>query len=54
MSCNHDWFDHYMMYSAMSGRNKGGRGSGDFDVLCVIIAIGGAIYIILNLLAGTF
>ena len=23
--CDHDWFDHYMMYSAMSS-NKGGGG----------------------------
>ena len=25
--CEHDWFDHYMMYNMMS--NGGGKGSGD-------------------------
>lgn len=23
--CDHDWFDHYMMYSAMSSNKGGGR-----------------------------
>lgn len=32
--CDHDWFDHYMMYSAMSS-NKGG---GD-DLGCLLLMI---------------
>ncbi len=33
--CDHDWFDHYMMYSAMSS-NKGG--GDDWGCLLIILA----------------
>ena len=39
MSCNHDWFDHYMMYSAMSGGNKGGD---DWGCLIILLEAAGA------------
>ena len=41
--CNHDWFDHYVMYSAMSS-NKG-RGD-DWGCLILILEAAGGTFII--------
>ena len=41
--CNHDWFDHYVMYSAMS-RNKGG--GDDWGCLILILEAAGGTFII--------
>ena len=40
--CDHDWCDHYMMYSAMSSNNSG---SGDWGCLLLMLeeAVGGTI-----------
>ena len=39
--CDHDWFDYYMMYSAMSSNDSGG---GDWGCLLLLIeAAGGTI-----------
>lgn len=39
--CDYDWFDHYMMYSAMSSNNSGG---GDWECLLLMLeAVGGTI-----------
>ena len=32
--CDHDWFDHYMMYSAMNSNNSGG---GDWGCLLLML-----------------
>ena len=37
--CEHDWFDHYMMYNMMS--NGGGKGSG--EAFCLLIAGSGTL-----------
>lgn len=39
--CDHDWFDHYMMYSAMSSNKGGGDAWG--CLLLMIEAAGGTI-----------
>lgn len=39
--CDHDWFDHYMMYNMMS--NGGGKGSG--EAFWLLIAGGIGLYI---------
>ena len=36
--CDHDWFDHYMMYNMMS--NGGGKGSGEAFWLLIAGGIG--------------
>ena len=39
--CDHDWFEHYMMYSAMNSNNSGG---GDWGCLLLMLeAVGGTI-----------
>lgn len=49
--CEHDWFDHYMMYSMMS--NGGGKGSGEAS--CLLIAGGLGLYVLAtNVLCALF
>ena len=46
--CDHDWFDHYMMYSMMS--NKGGGNIGCGPIL-TLIGLGLMVFSILNYIA---
>ena len=46
--CDHDWFDHYMMYNMMS--NGGGKGSG--EAFWLLIAGGIGLYLLANVLAA--
>ena len=48
--CEHDWFDHYMMYNMMS--NGGGKGSG--EAFCLLIAGGLGLYVLANVLCALF
>ena len=46
--CDHDWFDHYMMYNMMS--NGGGKGSGEAFWLLITGGIG--LYLLASALAA--
>ena len=46
--CDHDWFDHYMMYNMMS--NGGGKGSG--EAFWLLIAGGIGLYLLASALAA--
>ena len=45
--CDHDWFDHYMMYSAMSSTNSG---SGDWGCLLLMLEAVGETIVMLTIL----
>lgn len=47
--CDHDWFDHYMMYSMMSNKN-GGSNIGCGPIL-TLIGLGLMVFSILNYIA---
>lgn len=36
--CDHDWFDHYMMYSMMNNTGNTGGGGNDWGCLLIILA----------------
>jgi hypothetical protein len=36
--CDHDWFDHYMMYSMMNNTGNAGGGGNDWGCLMIILA----------------
>lgn len=40
---DHDWFDHYMMYSMMN--NSGGTGGGGGDWGCLLLILAGILFI---------
>ena len=46
--CDHDWFDHHMMYNMMS--NGGGKGSG--EAFWLLIAGGIGLYLLASALAA--
>ena len=46
--CEHDWFDHYMMYYILS--NCGGKGSG--VAFCLLISGGLGLYLLVALIAA--
>lgn len=46
--CDHDWFDHYMMYNMMS--NGSGKGSG--EAFWLLIAGGIGLYLLASALAA--
>lgn len=47
--CDHDWFDHYMMYSMMS--NKSGGGNIGCGPILTLIGLGLMVFSILNFIA---
>ena len=36
--CDHDWFDHYMMYSMMNNTGNTGGGGNNWGCLLIILA----------------
>ena len=49
--CDHDWFDHYMMYSMMS--SKGGGGNIGCGPILTLISLGLMVFSIQRHLANT-
>ena len=47
--CDHDWFDHYMMYGMMS--SKGGCGNIGRGPILTLIGLGLMVFSILNYIA---
>ena len=35
--CDHDWFDHYMMYSMINNTGNAGGGGNDWGCLMIIL-----------------